>query len=99
MDGIEQFTMEVLRTPVGIGFAAWLLTQTLKDLPGVKAIRTQYLCLLLTWGIMVAVAAIDGTLTVPAGFLILLNGTLYSFGTSFSHDEIAVKRGWVDPPR
>lgn len=98
METIELFTLEALRTPAGLALAVWLLTQVVKDIPGIKAIPTQFVTLVLAWAIMTAVAALDGTLSLATGLLILVNGPVISLGTNAVHDRLLVANGYAKPP-
>lgn len=86
---IQFYTMEALRTPVGLTAAVWLLTQMLKGLTDrVISNSTRYVALILAWALLLTVAAIDGNLNATSVLLSVLNGAVVATAASGGHDLV-----------
>lgn len=79
---MEFFTWDILGTLAGAMFAVAIITQIIKELPGIKAIPTQLVSYVLALLILIAAQAFTGGLTASGTALAAVNAAMVSLAAN-----------------
>ncbi|MHB0887010.1 MAG: hypothetical protein ACYC41_14170 [Bacillota bacterium] len=90
---MDQFlTLQSLGTFTGIVLAVNIIVQVIKDLPGLTKLHTRWVVLVVSEGVIFALAAVQGTLTPQASLVSFLNGFIVA-ASAMSTWQVAKDNG------
>lgn len=79
---MEFFTWSILGTLAGAMFAVAIITQIIKDLPGIRAIPTQIVSYVLALLVLIGAQAFTDGLTASAAALAAVNAAMVSLAAN-----------------
>lgn len=87
----EFFTWEILGTYAGATLLVGLVTQLLKDIPGIDKLRTRLFSYAVAVVVLLLATVFSGNLSVDSAVLCLINGAVVSLASNGAFDAIAKK--------
>lgn len=87
----EFFTWEILGTYAGATLLVGLVTQLLKDIPGIDKLRTRLFSYAVAVVVLLLATVFSGNLSVDSAVLCLINGAVVSLASNGAFDAIANK--------